>query len=381
MKNNKIQIAQPTLGDEEKNALSAVIDSGWLTQGPRVAEFEEAFALKHSVDHAVAVTSCTTGLHLSLVALGIGPGDEVIVPSFTWIASANAVLYCGAIPILCDIDPVTFNLDIDDLSNRVTAKTKAVIAVHLFGLCADIDRLREKLPEKIYIIEDAACAAGAIHNGRPAGSIGDLAVFSFHPRKTITTGEGGMITTSNSDLAGRLRILRNHGASVSEEQRHHGPRPHLLPDFNVLGFNYRMTDLQGALGLVQLQRLDKLIDERAHWADFYRKSFSTLSWLKCPSEPKSGRHAWQSFVTMIDGSPFDAIKYMDELEKRGISTRPGTHAVHMQAYYAEHFELDDEDFPAAKNAANNSVALPLHNQMEKSDYERVVKAVFEIAQG
>jgi len=195
--------------------------------------------------------------------LGVGPGDEVIIPSFTWVATANAVMYCGATPVIADIDLKTFNLDPERISARLTVRTRAVIAVHLFGLCADIDAIKRHLPPGVTLIEDAACAAGASYRGTPAGGLGDVGVFSFHPRKSITTGEGGMLTTNNAELAGLAEQLRNHGATVSEAVRHHGTRPYLLPDFNLLGFNYRMTDLQAAVGIVQLRKLDNFIDERS----------------------------------------------------------------------------------------------------------------------
>ena len=250
----RIEIAQPSLGEEEWQALRDPIMQGWVTQGPKVREFEESFAEYHQVKHAIAVTSCTTGLHLALKALDIGPGDEVIVPSFTWIATANAVKYCGATPVFADVNPQTFNIDPRSVRSKLSEKTRCVIAVHLFGLCADIDAIRKYLPDGVHIIEDAACASGASYFKRPAGGLGEVAVFSFHPRKIITTGEGGMVTTNDSELAERINILRNHGASISEEQRHAGAQPYLLPDFNVLGYNYRMTDLQGAVGCVQLSK-------------------------------------------------------------------------------------------------------------------------------
>jgi dTDP-4-amino-4,6-dideoxygalactose transaminase len=293
----QIQIATPSLGEEEWQALREPIESGWLTQGPKVAAFEKAFAARHGVKHAIAVTSATTGLHLGLAALDIGPGDEVIVPAFTWVATANVVVYCGAMPVFVDVDRTTFNIDPKDLARRVTSRTKAVIPVHLFGLCADMDAVRAVLQPDIKIIEDAACAAGAAWHGRSAGALGDLGVFSFHPRKSITTGEGGMVTTNNDKLAERVKMLRNHGASVSEEERHRGPKPYLLPEFDLLGFNYRMTDLQGAVGVVQLKKLDQFIDERARMAAQYRKELADIKWLSLPQEPENGRHAWQAFVT------------------------------------------------------------------------------------
>lgn len=373
----RIQIATPATGEEEWEATREPILSGWLTQGPKVAAFEQNFAERHQIAHALAVTSCTTGLHLMLAGLDIGPGDEVVVPAFTWVATANVVLYCGATPVLADVDPVTFNLDPADVARRVTDRTKAVIAVHLFGLCADMDALRAAVPEHVVLLEDAACAAGASYRGRPAGGLGTAASFSFHPRKSITTGEGGMVTTDDAALADRMNALRNHGASVSEEQRHQGPRPYLLPEFNLLGFNYRMTDLQGAVGLVQLGKLDGFIVERERWAAFYREELADLAWLRTPGAPEGDTHAWQAFVTHVDPetAPMPRNDIMERLQAVGVSTRPGTHAVHMLGYYAERFGLSPDDYPGARDADAHSMAIPLHNRMSDDDYRYVVDAL------
>ena len=377
MTKRSIQIAEPFLDEEEWQALREPIETGWLTQGPKVKAFEQAFAERHGVGHALATTSCTTALHLALAALGIGPGDEVLVPAFTWVATANVVLYCGATPVFVDVRRDTFNIDIDAVAAKLTTRTKAVIPVHLFGLCADIDALRDAVPDDVWIVEDAACAAGAAYKGRHAGGLGDVAAFSFHPRKSVTTGEGGMVTTNDPDLAMRAEILRNHGASVSEEQRHHGPRPYLLPDFDVLGFNYRMSDLQGAVGLVQLGKLDRFVEERRNWAAWYRERLADVSWLRMPGEPNSGRHAWQSFVCYVDPetAPMPRNAIMEQLQSQGISTRPGTHAVHSLGFYAERFDLSPADFPAAADCDAQSMAIPLHNRMSQEDYEFVAEAI------
>lgn len=382
LEKRNIAIALPVTGEEEWLAVKEPIESGWVTQGPKVSEFEKQFAKSHEVEHALAVTSCTTGLHLALVAMGVGPGDEVIVPAFTWIATANVVLYCGATPVFVDVCRKTFNMDPALVADSVTERTKAIIPVHLFGLCADMKAIRAVLPDHVTVLEDAACAAGASYRGQFAGTLGDAASFSFHPRKSITTGEGGMVTTNDNDLAERMNQMRNHGATISEEQRHYGPKPYILPDFNLLGFNYRMTDLQGAVGLVQLPKLEGFIQERAKWAAFYRRELEDIAWLNLPQEPENnGRHGWQSFVTYVDpeSAPMSRNDMMERLQEVGVSTRPGTHAVHMLGLYKERFGLVADDYPAARDCNDYSMAIPLHNRMSEKDYKYVVEMIRQLA--
>ena len=373
MEKRNIQISLPSTGIEEWEALKDPIMSGWLTSGPKVNEFETEFAKRHKVKHAIAVTSATTALHLALVALNVGPGDEVIVPAFTWVSTANAVLYQGANVVFCDIDPNTFNIDPIEISKKITSKTKAIMVVHLFGLCANMDEIKA-VTNDIPIIEDGACAAGAAFKGIPAGGLGDLGCFSFHPRKSITTGEGGMVTTNDDTLAEKLKVLRNHGASISEEQRHNGPKPYILPEFNVLGYNYRMTDLQGALGIVQLKKLDLFINEREKWAQYYQEELSKISWLKVPKISSDFKHGWQSFVLLIDeiNAPLSRNKIMEILQEKGISTRPGTHAVHMLKFYSDLYNIKPKDFPGAQKANDFSISIPIHNQMEKNDFDYII---------
>jgi perosamine synthetase len=373
MEKRTIYISQPVTGQEEWEATKEPIMTGWLTAGPKVREFEDLFSERHNVKHSLAVTSATTALHLALVALKVGPGDEVIVPAFTWVATANVVEYCGAKVVFADIDSRTFNIDPKKIADKITENTKAIIAVHLFGYCADMDAIKQ-VANGIPIVEDAACAAGASLNGISAGGLGDIGCFSFHPRKSITTGEGGMITTNNDGYAEVMGMLRNHGASLSEEQRHNGARPYLLPDFNLLGYNYRMTDLQGSVGCVQIKKLDQFIDERAKWAAYYIYALSHLDWIQLPIVEEGYKHGWQSFPTLINESkaPMTRNDLMEYLQEKGVSTRPGTHAVHMLGYYKERYDIQDEDFPEAKLANDCSMAIPLHNRMVKEDYEYIV---------
>jgi len=375
-----IPISLPVTGNDEWQALKEPLETGWLTAGPKVRAFEDAFARRHQVKHAIAVTSATTALHLALIALDIKAGDEVIVPAFTWVSTANVVLYQGAEVVFCDIDPNTFNLDPKKLKEKITPKTKAIMVVHLFGLCAPMDEIKA-ISNGIPLIEDGACAAGSAYKGVPAGGLGLMGCFSFHPRKSITTGEGGMITTNDDTLGEKLQILRNHGASISEEERHHGAKPYILPDFNVLGYNYRMTDLQGAIGVVQLKKLDQFIDERAQWADYYKRELASISWLSLPSFSKDYKHGWQSFVLIIDQekAPCSRNEIMERLQEKGISTRPGTHAVHMLGFYKVKYIIQPQDYPGAQIANDESISIPLHNKMVKEDFEYIVNVIKNIS--
>ena len=376
IRTRNIPIASPYIGEEEWLALKEPLMSGWLTQGPKVAAFEKAFAERHQVKHAIATTSCTTALHLILTALGVGPGDEVIVPAFTWVSTANVVLYCGAKPVFVDVDRSTFNMDMSQVPGKITARTRAIMPVHLFGLCADMNALASAAPG-IPLIEDAACAAGSAYKGRPAGGLGLAGGFSFHPRKSITMGEGGMVTTNDDPLAEKMNSLRNHGASISEEQRHHGPKPYILPDFEHLGYNYRMTDLQGAVGLVQLGKLDRFVEERQFWAEFYHRELSDVPWLRTPPIPAGYRQGWQAYVCYVDEAraPMPRNAIMEELQALGVSTRPGTHAVHMVGVYRERFGYSPDDFPGARDCDQYSMAIPLHNRMTSEDFQYVVDAI------
>lgn len=379
MEKRNIAIGSPSMGIEEWEACKAPIESGWITQGPKVKEFETNFAQRHKVKHAFAVSNCTTALHLALIACGVKEGDEVLVPAFTWVSTANAVKYCNATPVFVDIDINTFNIDIDKIAEKITDKTKAIIPVHLFGLCADINAIKEKFPD-LKIVEDGACAAGSALHDVPAGALGDVGCFSFHPRKSVTTGEGGMLTTNDDEMAIQLDRLRNHGASISEEQRHHGPKPYILSAFEMVGYNYRMTDIQGAIGVVQLSKLDKFIDERQVWADYYAENLQDITWLKTPVVPAGYKHGWQSYVTYIDESiaPMKRNDMMEYLQQNGIATRPGTHAVHMLDVYAKMYNIKPLDFPGAYNADQFSMSIPMHNKMVKEDFDYIIHHLKQI---
>ena len=379
----RVPITRPWFDDADKAAVASPLDTGWVVQGPNVAEFERRFGAFTGSAHAVACTSCTTGLHLALAALGVGPGDEVLVPAFTWVATANAVLYCGATPVLCDVELDTFNLDLDDASARVTARTRAIIPVHLFGLPVDMDRLGA-LAERhgLNVVEDAACGFGARIDGQHVGTFGDAGVFSFHPRKALTTGEGGMVLAHDDALAARMRSLRVHGSSVSDRARHQSKGAFLLSEFNLLGFNYRMTDMQGALGVTQMAKADEIMRRRARLAARYDALLADVGWLRTPRAPSGWTHGYQSYVCLYapEAPSFGALErltdrrnaLMTRLEERGVSTRQGTHAVHTLGYYADRFGLRAEDFPRASMAEGLSLALPLFPTMTDEEQDFVV---------
>jgi len=372
-KKRNIAISQPSLGLEEWEAAKEPILSGWVLQGPKVLAFEEQFAAYHSVKYAIAVSNCSTALQLAVLALDLMKGDEVLVPSFTWVSTVNAIESAGLIPIFVDVEKDTYNISIEDAKAKKTSRTKAIIPVHLFGLCADMKAIKTHFPE-LRIIEDAACASGSKIDDEYTGNFGDMACFSFHPRKSITTGEGGMITTNNLKLAEKLRILRNCGLSNQKD-----PKTGMFQVYD-LGFNFRLTDIQAAIGIVQLSKMKDLIAFRQNWAKFFDQELECIDWLALPRYPENYEHTWQSYVVLVDEqkSKYSRNKLMEMLADRGIATRPGTHAVHMLAYYQEKYKFKENDFPNSAICNNCTLAIPLHNKMVDEDFFYIVEVLKSI---
>jgi perosamine synthetase len=365
------------LGAEEIAAAGEVIASGWVAQGPKVAEFERALARLVGAAEGVAVSSCTTGLHLALLALQVGPGDEVVIPSLSFIATANVVRYVGATPVFADVDMTTQNLTSDTVRPCLTPETKAVIAVHQAGVPADIDDLRRLCePRGVAIIEDAACAIGSTYHGHLIGSHSDLVTFSFHPRKVITTGEGGMVMTSRPDWAARMRRLREHGMSMSAADRHASGGAN-LEIYGETGFNYRMTDIQAAIGLVQLTRLDELVRHRRELAERYRRLLGGLPGVVMASDPPYGTTNFQSFWLLLPAwYPLTRSALISAMITAGISPRRGIMAAHLEPAYAS---LGRPRLPATEHLTSRSLILPLHHELTEADQDRVVDIVLSCA--
>jgi len=383
----EIPITKPVFGKEEKMAVQQPLESGWVVQGPMVEEFEQQFLRHTGSDYAIATSSCTAALHISVTALGLKPNDEVIVPAFTWLATANAVEFMGARPIFCDIDLETFNIDPNQIERLLSPRTVGIIPVHLFGLCADMEAILDVAKANdLWIIEDAACAFGSWHRGQHAGTFGEMGCFSFHPRKSITTGEGGMIITGSSKHNRLARSLRNHGASCCNDDRPEKNTGLLLSEYHRPGYNYRMTDLQGAIGCEQMKRADFILGKRRECAQHYNDLLSDIEWLQRPTHPKE-EHGYQSYVCLFrPESPTmqNIVKLhkgrnalMTHLHEAGISTRQGTHAPFIQAYYTQKYNLQPSDLPSAYMADRLSIALPIYPQMTATDRERVFQSLKE----
>jgi perosamine synthetase len=370
-----MNLTAPSFDEAEISLLRDCLASGWVTQGPLTNRFEKLIAERHQVRHAIATTSCTAALHLAALALELGPDDEVIVPAFTWVTSAHCVEYVGAKAVFVDIDLSTFNLDHAALAAAITPRTKAIVAVHLFGLAAPMDEiLAIASAHGISVIEDAACAIGTTYRGHPVGALGDIGCFSFHPRKIVTTGEGGAVTTNRDDLALLVRSQRNHGSGGSPDTSIEPHGPWTMAVFDRIGYNLRLSDIQAAVGVAQMGKLDSLLAERRRRAHGYLARLSGSNELALPMADPS--HTFQSFVVRLrEGGRARRNAVMARLAAADIQTRPGTHAVHRLGYYRNKYGLAEDACPNAALAEDTTITLPIFPGMTDADQTRVVEVL------
>ncbi len=372
----QVPFLRPWLGDEEADAVREVIKSGWICLGPKVAEFERRIAARVGAKHGVATTAATTALHLALKCNGLGRDDEVILPSFTCMANANAVIIAGGICRFADIERKTYNLDPDDLEKRITPKTRAIMMVDQIGLPADLDRFKAVAKKHgLILVDDAATALGATYKGKPVGGHGVTTCYSFHPRKMITTGEGGMMMTDDDAIAERARQLRSTGASISDLVRHQA-KGALFQQYFDAGYNYRMTDMQGAMGLVQLDKLEAIIAQRAAQAKLYDELLAPLDEVIPPFVPEYATHAWSSYCIRLGSKARvvadDVVKRMAE---RNVSCRRGIQPLHHEPYFEEH--MKGLVLPETESAARETLFLPIFPGLREEEQRTVIAALKE----
>ncbi|MEO9852826.1 MAG: DegT/DnrJ/EryC1/StrS family aminotransferase [Reichenbachiella sp.] len=365
----KIPIAIPPLGQEEAQAAYDTILSGWVTQGPKVKEFEKNFADYVGSKYAVAVSSCTTALHLALIVAGIKEGDEVICPSMSFIATANSIMYMNAVPVFAEVNE-EYNLDIEDVESKITSKTRAVILVHQIGMPADIDSFKKLCNEKnLILIEDAACAIGSAYNHKKIGSHSDLVCFSFHPRKVITTGDGGMISTSNKQYYDRLKLLRQHGMSVNDRLRHESEKV-IFEEYSEVGFNYRMTDIQAAIGVLQLKKLNLIVSNRREIAQTYNERLSIIENVRLPIEREGKFSNYQSYsIFLKQDCKISRDELMQRLLDDGIASRRGIMNIHEEMAYSD---MRKYYLPKSEELSDRSILIPLFYPMDQNMIEYVI---------
>jgi dTDP-4-amino-4,6-dideoxygalactose transaminase len=367
-----IPIAKPYLTTDEAQAAYDTILTGWITQGPRVAEFEEKFAAYTGARYAVALSNCTTALHLAMIVAGIKEGDEVICPSMSYVATANSIKYVGAKPVFAEVNPVTYNLDVEDTERKITKKTKAILLVHQIGMPADIDAFK-RLADKynLKLIEDAACAAGSAYQSAKIGSHSELVCFSLHPRKVISTGDGGFVTTNREDYYLRMKLLRQHGMSVNDRVRHESAKV-IFEDHVEVGYNYRMTDIQAAVGIKQLEKLDWIVAERRKIAMQYHEAFKDIDFIRLPIEEPGYFSNYQSYsVYLKESCPIGRNELMQKMLDAGISTRRGIMTSHRETAYK--VESAGVSLPVSEDAADQSIILPLYIPMNAEDIKKVIE--------